>query len=149
MATGECPPAMEGHSSIELNGKILVFGGSDGTTTYNSLWSFDPKTGAWTIESQSGAIPLARCYHSFTRIDDHAYVFGGSHWEGYNGDIYRDFYVLDLKSFKWHEILLPKLPHPGVDGGGRLASAPSGRFGHSCNRLSSNQLFIYGGWRYV
>jgi hypothetical protein len=143
---GDIPPAVEGHSCFEWDGKLFIFGGYDGTLNYNQMYSYDPATNTWTRMIQSGEIPLARCYHSTTRVGDQVYLFSGSHWEGYTGVIYEDFYMLDLRSLTWAALALPRQPAPGD---ATKPSNPCGRFAHSCALLSSYQLFIYGGWRFV
>lgn len=39
------------HATAELNGKIYVFGGDNGTTALDSIEEYDPATDTWTVSS--------------------------------------------------------------------------------------------------
>lgn len=58
------------------NGKVLVTGGTDGTTTFTSSELYDPATGAW---SSTGALGLARKKHFSVALQDgRILVVGGA-----------------------------------------------------------------------
>lgn len=86
------PPARTGHITVPFEGKIYLFGGTDGGYHYNDIWSFDVKTAVWEEIKCTGYIPVPREGHSASVIDGVIYIFGGRDVNG------RD--LGDLTAFK-------------------------------------------------
>lgn len=148
--SGEAPPGLEGHSCFDWNDKMYIFGGFDGLVNYCELYCYDPETNEWSAAEQRGDVPEARVYHSSARVGDQVFIISGSSWEDYTGSIYEDMFCLDLKSLTWTQIALPPQQQNNANGEeDYVASYPCGRFAHSCVPLGSNQLFVFGGWRFV
>ena len=61
--TGTKPSARQAHSSVVYNGKMVVFGGYDGSHK-NDTWTLDLTTFAWALLTTTGTKPSARYGHS-------------------------------------------------------------------------------------
>jgi galactose oxidase-like protein len=75
--TGSMATARASFTATRLsNGKVLVAGGTDGTTTFSSSELYDPATGTW---SATGSLALARTRHFATLLQDgRVLVVGGA-----------------------------------------------------------------------
>ena len=71
------PPRRTGHVLTAHQGKLYLFGGTDGMYHYNDTWAFDIATGAWTELSCIGYIPVPREGHAAAVVDDVVYIIGG------------------------------------------------------------------------
>ncbi|HVJ64129.1 MAG TPA: kelch repeat-containing protein [Bdellovibrionota bacterium] len=131
---GSAPVARNGHSSSVIDGKLYIFGGSDGTYKQD-LHVYDPSLGAngtWTeVTGFAGSAPVARFLHSASVIDGKLYIFGG-----YSGIRRQDLHVYD--------------PSAGANGtwtevAGFTGTAPSARSSHSASVID-DKLYIFGGF---
>lgn len=64
----------------EVNGKIYVFGGYDGTGL-NYVWEYNPTSGAWTKKAD---MPTARYGSATAVMNNKIYVFGGGYGSSSN-----------------------------------------------------------------
>ena len=94
------PPKRTGHILVSHNGKLYLFGGTDGQYHYNDTWSFDVATGIWTELSCIGYIPTPREGHAAAIVDDVVYIFGGRDVNGKD--------LGDLAAFKISSMSRPK-----------------------------------------
>lgn len=68
------PFARAGVSSAVANGKVYVFGGSGGSSSYNNVQEYDPQTDTWQAKKN---MPTARSGTSSVAVNGKIYVFGG------------------------------------------------------------------------
>ena len=135
---GTRPSARLGHTASlhTANGgseKLVVFAGWSGRK-YSDPELRELHIGsdwAWRRVLSGGQPPLARAYHSATKLFGHRLlVFGGHDAE------LRTFcqpHVLDLSTMSWH--------HPEVSG-----TPPAPRTGHAAVCLDGYRILIHGGW---
>lgn len=85
-------PALEGHSAVwaETGDQLLVFGGCDGSSLKDELWSYRPSDNVWTRPSPVGSQPPPRTEHSavWSRATREMLVFGGSGEKGTLDDLW-------------------------------------------------------------
>ena len=130
-ATGVPPGPRAYHTAVEIDGKMVVFGGwgaQDFCGDVSVLSVAEGERPAWETLSISGESPKARAAHTCTRIGDLLYVFGGESSDGRLNDVA----VLDMTTRQW---TFPKC-------GG---TPPSARSGHSAAAVG-RWLVVYGGW---
>ncbi|WWD18388.1 hypothetical protein CI109_102838 [Kwoniella shandongensis] len=127
--TTPAPPKRTGHILVGgNNGKLYLFGGTDGNYHYNDTWSFDLATGAWTELSCIGYIPLPREGHAAAIVDETIYVFGGRDVKGKD---LGDLAAFKLSNQRWYMFQ-------------NMGPAPSARSGHAMV-AASGKIFIVGG----
>ncbi|WVQ80675.1 hypothetical protein IAT38_002780 [Cryptococcus sp. DSM 104549] len=123
------PPPRTGHVLVAGgNGKIYLFGGTDGNYHYNDTWSFDPATGTWTELSCIGYIPLPREGHAAAVVDDTVYIFGGRDVKGKD---LGDLAAFKLSNQRWYMFQ-------------NMGPAPTARSGHAMV-AAHGKIFIVGG----
>ncbi|KAK8858500.1 hypothetical protein IAR55_002727 [Kwoniella newhampshirensis] len=123
------PPRRTGHILVGgNNGKLYLFGGTDGNYHYNDTWSFDLATGAWTELSCIGYIPLPREGHAAAIVDETIYVFGGRDVKGKD---LGDLAAFKLSNQRWYMFQ-------------NMGPAPSARSGHAMV-AAAGKIFIVGG----
>jgi hypothetical protein len=137
---GDIPAPREGHTAVEYDKKLFIFGGTDGSTNYNDLYVWDVERGECWRPYCSGEKPQPRAYHSMIRVGKRVYIFSGSCWDDFTGVVWDDFCFLDLESLTWHS-LIPS----HVNSLRSIAFAPSARFSVSGGVLR-NRIYYYGGW---
>ena len=106
------PCVRSGHSAVEYQDKLYVYGGQnqDGVKL-NDMWVFDPNHLFWrqietpnsqnAYEMDEDSEPLARSGHTACVVNDLMFVYGGIY------DIARelnDMHVFDLRQEKWFKI---------------------------------------------
>lgn len=69
------------HSMVwdSANERMLLFGGWDGNTFFNDLWSYDPTTDTWTEVTPTGTPPVPRAYAPavWDSVNEKMVFFGG------------------------------------------------------------------------
>ena len=132
---GPTPTARYGHTAVDGNGLMYIFGGYDNNgLARNDLSVFKPETGTWTrITPSSTVVPDPRFSHtayflpsSLTRPKGALIIFGGRLANGHCCD---DTWLYDLSTNEWTEISQSSGPRPPA----RYAAAG----------------FMYGGYAYV
>ncbi|CAL8139288.1 unnamed protein product [Orchesella dallaii] len=145
---GDVPVGRASYGMETLGNHVYMFGGLIEHGYYvNDLYRLDVDSWTWTKLNPTGEIPCARFGHSFTRLNDSFYVFGGltddtptpprMEMPRYLGDFYKLNVSSNLEEVSW-EI-------PSVFG-----SMPGPRESHSAvayftSSLRYNRLIIYGG----
>ena len=112
---GRSPPARTNHSVVTWQDKLYLFGGTDGVTWFNDVWTYEPRSNAWTELDCIGYIPVAREGHSAALVNDTMYVFGGRTQEGVD---LGDLAAFRISSRRWY--MFQNMGH-----------SPSARSGHS------------------
>ncbi|WVF69370.1 hypothetical protein IAT40_004146 [Kwoniella sp. CBS 6097] len=126
---GPPPPARTGHILVAgNNGKLYLFGGTDGNYHYNDTWAFDLATRIWTELSCIGYIPLPREGHAAAIVDDTIYVFGGRDVKGKD---LGDLAAFKLSNHRWYMFQ-------------NMGPSPTPRSGHAMV-AASGKIFIVGG----
>ena len=81
--TEEAPPPRNGHTLVYINStSLLLYGGTDGATTYfSTLHRLDLRKegiAKWSLVPASGAVPTGRENHSFIALTPDTFIlFGG------------------------------------------------------------------------
>jgi len=122
------PSRRFGYVSVVHNGKLLVFGGFDGSRWLADMYVFDFKTKRWSEIDAKGKLPSPRSCPAWAKDDTHVYIQGG-----YDGvERKDDFFACDLSTYTWTQ-----MPSLGV--------TPSPRYFHSCC-LYGHKMYLYGGY---
>lgn len=136
-------PNFARHQSVQVNGKIYVFGGYDYTFFYN-LALFDPASRTWTYPDVFGDVPAPRSNHSSCVVGNKFYIFGGS--VGDNVDKYsvtNDFYCFDTISMSWTRLSSDMSMEE--DSSRKISTLqPSGRVGHVMAAVG-DYIYMFGG----
>ncbi|ORY28504.1 hypothetical protein BCR39DRAFT_535012 [Naematelia encephala] len=122
------PPPRTGHVLVSHQGKLLLFGGTDGNYHYNDTWSFDLSTGEWTELSCIGYIPVPREGHAAAVVDDVVYIFGG---RDVNGKDLGDLAAFRITNQRWYMFQ-------------NMGPSPTARSGHAMV-AAHGKIFVVGG----
>ncbi|KAF8317991.1 galactose oxidase [Clavulina sp. PMI_390] len=122
------PSRRTGHAMITYEGKIYLFGGTDGKYHYNDTWCYDPMTDQWNNLTCIGFIPSPRESHAAAIVDDTMYIFGG---RGVDGKDLGDLAAFKISNQRWYMFQ-------------NMGPAPSGRSGHAMATVGS-KIFVIGG----
>ncbi|KAJ4286828.1 Negative regulator of mitotic exit [Kalmusia sp. IMI 367209] len=125
---GRSPPARTNHSVVTWNDKLYLFGGTDGVTWFNDVWTYDPRSNSWSELECIGYIPVAREGHSATLVNDTMYVFGGRTQDGVD---LGDLAAFRISSRRWY--MFQNMGH-----------SPSPRSGHSMTAFGKHVIALAG-----
>uniref|UniRef100_A0A803TMV0 Kelch domain containing 2 n=1 Tax=Anolis carolinensis TaxID=28377 RepID=A0A803TMV0_ANOCA len=89
----------------------------------------DTETYTWSQPVTTGKSPSPRAAHACATVGNRGYVFGGRYRESRMNDLY----YLNLEKWEWHEIITQ-------------GACPLGRSWHSLTPVSSDHLFLFGGF---
>lgn len=124
-----------GLSSIG-NGRVLMFGGDNNSSTFNDTWVYNLNQNQWsrmepTIITPMGNVFSARTDAMLTYIGgDRALLFGGR-----NGtSTYNEVWMYDLSDNTWTYLANPA-----------SSSQPASRCGMHCNFAGVGQIVMFGG----
>ncbi len=99
--SGTAPPVTRNGSLIydSTNNRLIQFGGHNGTTSRNTVWSFNLSTYVWTELTGLGTAPAARELHvaKYDAVNNRMLMWGGNS-NSSSGTYYRDMWELDLTS---------------------------------------------------
>lgn len=73
---GKVPSRRFGYVSVVHEGKLVLWGGFDGTRWLNDMFEFDFATKTWTEIQAKGAFPTARSCPAWAKDDTHVYIQG-------------------------------------------------------------------------
>ncbi|KAF2131965.1 cell polarity protein-like protein [Dothidotthia symphoricarpi CBS 119687] len=122
------PPARTNHSVVTWNDKLYLFGGTDGVTWFNDVWTYEPRSNAWTELDCIGYIPVAREGHSAALVNDTMYIFGGRTQDGVD---LGDLAAFRISSRRWY--MFQNMGH-----------SPSARSGHSMTAFGKHVVVLAG-----
>lgn len=128
-SSGSKPSKRGWHSMCAHKHRLYVFGGTDGSITFNDLHVFDTLTHSWSCPVVSGEPPEPLFSHSAVVIEHEMFIFGGSNG---SSKAQNQPYIFDIERSCWI--------HPKLSG-----DVPSPRYGHSCV-LMKDSIFLYGGY---
>ena len=136
--SGTLPPARYLGAMVynASSGRAILFGGTDGSTSLNDTWAYDPVTNAWIDLSPSGAVPPARSMFgiAYDSGKDRVVVFGGLNSTPTSATYLNDLWAYDAAANTWTELSPP-------------GTIPSARTGASLVFDSlSGDLLLFGGW---
>ena len=100
---GPAPDPREDHTwTVAEDGRTAyLFGGRDGATVFDDLWSFDLVTERWQREPTDGARPHARFGHDAAWLPGRGLVV----WAGQAGsDFFDDLWLLDPAQHAWQKL---------------------------------------------
>jgi hypothetical protein len=127
-AQGRSPPPRTNHSIVTWQDRLYLFGGTDGVTWFNDVWTYDPRSNSWTELDCIGYIPVAREGHSAALVNDTMYVFGGRTQEGVD---LGDLAAFRISSRRWY--MFQNMGH-----------SPSARSGHSMTAFGKHIVTLAG-----
>jgi N-acetylneuraminic acid mutarotase len=133
-AAEELPDARMGSTLTyePATGRLLLFGGWNGTEFFDTMWSYDLATSTWKGLDTGGNPPAARALHAVAYLPDTGklLMFGG-----YDGSVYMgDTWAYDIASGTWTD-LAPS------------GNVPKARDGHSLvYDTSDKKVYLFGGW---
>lgn len=104
------------------------FGGTDGVTWFNDVWTYEPRSNSWTELECIGYIPVPREGHSAALVNDTMYVFGGRTQEGVD---LGDLAAFRISSRRWY--MFQNMGH-----------SPSARSGHSMTAFGKHIVVMAG-----
>lgn len=122
------PAPRTNHTVVSHNDQMYLFGGTNGTTWFNDVWTYDPKTNLWTEMDCIGYIPAPREGHSAALVNDVMYVFGGRTEEGTD---LGDLAAFRIPSKRWYTFQ-------------NMGPSPSPRSGHSMT-AHGKQIIVLAG----
>lgn len=138
LQTNYSPRQRKGHSMVNYDGTIYIFGGFYGTGYLNDLCCISPTNLQYSYPHIFGASPSPRAYHSCT-ITSNAkmIIFGGKGKASKNhNEILCDVFILDLIDLYWSSPFIAGF-YPAPRYGAGMA------WGLNINR--SEQILIIGG----
>ncbi|KAL0483217.1 GalOx Ketch [Acrasis kona] len=107
-ASGLSPDPRAAASMIEFEGKLYIFGGSQGKQVFfGDLYSFSLETRQWTAVETFGELrPQRLCCHTSRRMGNDMYVFGGltSNEQYENQKPNNTLWALNLNTKRWREV---------------------------------------------
>jgi hypothetical protein len=131
---GRIPAARWGHSAVALNGKLILFGGSNTTHCFNDTWLLElvleegRLVAVWTLllDGERSAGPPPRAGQTACLVKSCLYIFGGCHVS----EVFNDVWKLDLTApggfLRWEEFKCrgtppaPRVGHAAVVLGDRI-----------------------------
>ena len=133
------PPPMSHHSSVEYQGKMYLFGGSNLSKENTNMYTLDLHRYQWNLVKAKAAnndesnLPKTRDEHSCVIHNDSMIIFGGFAFGERTNTIFRYSFMRNI----WEQI------HVKGD------QAPCPRAGHSAairyNKELGDHMYIYGG----
>lgn len=133
---GDLPPPRDFAAGASVgNGKLVIYGGWDGTKWLSDVYVLDTMSLEWVLlPLPTGPAPAPRCGHSATMVEKRMLIFGG---RGGGGPIMGDLWALkglfdeEQEPPAWTQLKLP-------------GSGPAPRCGHSTT-AGGSQLLVFGG----
>jgi hypothetical protein len=122
---GKLPAPREDHTwTVAADGRTAyLFGGRDGATVFDDLWSFDLETERWQRELVDGP-PAARFGHDAAWLPGHGLVI----WAGQAGaTFFDDIWLLDPSAGSWKKLKVDG-EMPVARYGSCSGVGPDGRF---------------------
>lgn len=83
------------HTANLVDGKLIVFGGSDGEECFGDVWVYDIESQVW--KAVDLAVSFRRLSHTATAVGSYLFVIGGHDGNGYCNDVL----LLNLVTMTW------------------------------------------------
>lgn len=99
------PTSLYGHSSVVVDGKLLIIGGNNGSKCQNKVFCYDIFGGRWNKENDMN---YQRSFFSSAVVNGKIYVFGGFGGQNYNLKKLNTVEEYDPSSDTW--TLCPNMP---------------------------------------
>jgi N-acetylneuraminic acid mutarotase len=118
-----------------VSGRVILFGGYDGSSVLDDTWAYDPAANTWTEVDPAGAIPIPRANHRmvYDEATGQVILFGG--YDGQN-DLY-DTWAYDPATITWTDL-------------DPLGPPPPAREEHAMVYDSAgNRVIVFGGLDYA
>jgi N-acetylneuraminic acid mutarotase len=131
---GILPSARSGHAIVyePLSGRVILFGGYDGSLLLNDTWAYEPAANTWTALDPAGDVPSPRGNHRMVYDSGlgRVILFGG-----YDGNTeLGDTWAYDPVANTWSEL------HP-------TGSVPAGREEHAMvYDPTGGRVVLFGGF---
>lgn len=112
-STGPMPAGRFNTSAIydPARHRMIVFGGRDGSASFNDIWAFDLSSHTWTdITPASGPMPAARFTPNTVLDSAHNQMLM---WSGQGTAFFNDIWSFDLSTDTWSEFA-PAGPAPNI-----------------------------------
>src|SRR5262249_25128067 len=113
---------------IMVTADQIRFGGTDGNTWFNDVWTYDPSTNTWSELDCIGYIPTAREGHAAALVNDTMYVFGGRIQDGTD---LGDLAAFRISTRRWYMFQ-------------NMGPSPSARSGHSMTTYGKHIIVLAG-----
>ena len=111
-----------------INKKLYIFGGWNGFSAFNDVYSLDLETYIWSEIMTKGILPIPRNNHRTATYMNKIYIHGG-----HDGDKWLDdLFIFDAPKSMWVKVNI-------------YGYQPSARACHSVNRIGK-KLFMFGGF---
>lgn len=104
-STTAAPSVRVWGSAIYTGSKMVVWGGTNGTSRLDTGGVFDPVSNSWTATNMTGA-PAAREFHASVWTGTHMIVWGGNN----GGTYYNDGFKYDPTANTWSTITVSGAP---------------------------------------
>ena len=95
------PRPRRAHTTVLFKNKLVVFGGGNGTTALNDVWTLDvsvpPDRMRWTKQQTTGNRPSPRGYHTANLVENIMIIVGGSDGR----QTFSDIFCLNLGELKF------------------------------------------------
>ncbi len=127
------PPSRKGMAMTQLSdGKIIMFGGNNGTQYLNDTWLFDMETMDWSLLNTDGS-PFKRDESILSKINDNDLIlYGGDIVDAPFSGIHNDTWIFSFKDKSWRAICLAECPMPS-------------RQGMQMSQISIDNVLLFGG----
>ncbi|CAA7262641.1 unnamed protein product [Cyclocybe aegerita] len=115
IAPNPSPAPRRAHSAVCYRGKVWVFGGGNGLTALNDVWTLDVSNNAgastskpmrWEEVQTFGVKPGARGYHTANLVGNVMVIIGGSD----SKECFTDVWCLNLDTLVWTSTMKPGQP---------------------------------------
>jgi hypothetical protein len=130
---GDLPPPCRAHTATLVGRKIVIIGGGEGASYYNSVHVFDIPTRRWSRPTFTSAeIPPPRRAHTTVLYQNKIWVFGGGNGLQALNDVWTLDVGTSLDRMRWEQFAIA----------GRKRPSPRGY--HTAN-LVQNMMIVVGG----
>ncbi|KNC47989.1 uncharacterized protein AMSG_04224 [Thecamonas trahens ATCC 50062] len=144
-AEPQTPVLRYGHTAIEFDGCMYVFGGFNPEVgTLADLWVFHFDSNVWTQLEPGGDLPAPRFYHSAVRCGRAMYVFGGH--SGHGGTYYDDVLKFDFDECEWVPVQVSGLVPAGRRSHTAVVWPPAGQTVGDGGVEPERAMYVFGGF---
>ncbi|KAJ6847204.1 rab9 effector protein with kelch motifs-like [Iris pallida] len=124
---GDLPAPRDSHTAVEIDNKLVIYGGDCGDRYHGEVDILDMDTMTWSRLAVQGSSPGVRAGHAAVNIGVKVFIIGGVGDKQY----YSDVWVLDMATCSWNQLDI-------------RGQQPQGRFSHTAV-VTNTDVAIYGG----